>query len=744
MKKNTYPKAYRLAGALAITLLLSACHNTTPNSPQNDSSIDNKLGQQFNKIAETSTFKYFGNQLVVKYQNEASLQAAAHSIDSQVVDRIPEIQVALLRVPSDSLKIGQRIRNKQGILGAWPNAVINGSAPFTRDSQNSEGISIKNLTSPQSFTKQSLNKAAKELQIFDELPQYALDKYHLNAKASWDAGLTGKGVTVAIFDDPADVTHPDLAPNWVGMAYNPQQDKVYTDGAEWAKNSQSRYASHGTFVASAVAAAKDGKGIVGVAPEAKILPVTFNPAKEKTNEFYSDFLTAKGTVWAANQGARVLNNSWGGGYHWGALKDAYDYAMSRGAVVVASMGNSNQDEMSQPANLAGVVASGALDARNVKVIFSTSGRHISSGAPGEKVLLANPTWQWTAKGRGDDSKPEQQNRYELISGTSFSGPYTAGVAALVLQKCPVATPYQVRRVMEMYADSSIGSNPNGWDRDTGWGRLDAGAIAKNLTCDNLPIKGANVKVKVTYFTEKGEQQGEMANITLRSTTAQAGNLTDPSPIYIAATNSSGEAFFSEIKPGEYEIYAAGPNTYETGYLNSDRGTYIGKLTANSGSSYDKPDVHSIAMKSTQINYNPQDPYEPNDGILEAKEIKYGDTTQIAYIFGKPRDVDYFKFNGKAGDTIQADVWASGRLGSKMDAYLFLLASDGTTKLAFNDDRGNPRIDQDSQITYKLPKDGLYYLRVSTCKISCDPKNPEDDNSPFNRYKLQLNKLPNQR
>ncbi|MCH1927786.1 S8 family serine peptidase, partial [Shewanella sp. C31] len=91
-------------------------------------------------------------------------------------------------------------------------------------------------------------------------------------------------------------------------------------------------------------------------------------------------------------------------------KEAFDYALANGVVVVASAGNSYKDEVRTPAGYPGIIASAAADGNRNKTSFSTYGRHISSAAPGLDVLLANPTWL----GGG----------YGLISGTSFSGPYT--------------------------------------------------------------------------------------------------------------------------------------------------------------------------------------------------------------------------------------------------------------------------------------------------------------------------------
>ncbi|WP_027481117.1 S8 family serine peptidase [Deinococcus pimensis] len=691
---------------LILTALLAACAQqpTTSTNPAPVASAPS------GPIGRSGALQYVSNEIVVGYTDEASLKAAAAAVNGTVVATIPEIRAALVRTQGDAIKVAPVAASVEGVAYATPHSVVSGPE-VPQLSQTKLG---------------SLSNAAD--QYFDELPQYALDPRHLNAKAAWDAGMTGKGVIVAVLDDPGDITHPDIAPNWGGKAYNPFLDKVYTNGADWKAASQSNFASHGTFVGSTIVAARDGKGIVGLAPDSKLIPVVINPAKTQTNEFYGSFYIARGAVWAVNNGARVLNNSWGGGLSFGAVKAAFDYAMANGAVVVASMGNSYKDEVQYPGALPGIVASGALDASNRKVTFSTSGRHISSSAPGQDVILANPTWL----GGG----------HQLISGTSFSSPYTAAAAALVIGKCPNATPYQVRRLLEETANGAVGTNPNGFDRETGWGALDLGKAAARLKdCANLPAKGANVAVSVSYVDGTGTHPGALADVILRGKGLRPGASDDSTPLYLSTSDETGEVVFSEIAPGDYDIYVAGADLDVTGGLPEERGTFVGTLTATSGSTFEYPVRKTVKLVAQSPDFNPADPYEPNDTPAEAKTIAYGQTTSTAYIFGQPRDVDVFKFTAQAGDKILAEVLAQGQLGGSLDSYLYLVGPDGTTVLKENDDRGTPRVDSDSEIAFDIPTAGTYYLKVTSCEIApgCAAPGGVDDNSPFNKYQLSLKK-----
>ena len=659
-------------------------------------------------VVEREGVRHLQHQVVVGYADEGALQEAIRRLGATEVGRIPELRAALLSVSQDALKASRTLKGFPGIRYAEPHyAMVTAPKddPVEKPKASGGGVEALGL--------RPLGNPSD--QILDELPQYALDPRHLDAKAAWDAGYEGQGVVVAIIDDPADVTHPDLAANWAGKAYDPVTNTVYTDAAAWVNFIESlnpANISHGTFVASTVSAAKDGQGIAGLAPKSKFLPVAiFQP------DYVGDFYVARGIVWAVNNGAHILNNSWGGLGYGNLVKEAFDYALANGVVVVASAGNSSKDEVRTPAGYPGIIASVAADGNREKTDFSTYGRHVSSAAPGLDVLLANPTWL----GGG----------YGLISGTSFSGPYTAAAAALVKAACPAATPYQVRKALETTTWEKT------FTREKGWGHLNAKNLADLLRqgCTALPEKGSVVRVKVEYQNERGRFPGLLADVILRGQGLRPGDPTDPTPIYWARTDQNGEAWFYEIAPGTYEIYVAGADLALTGGLPEERGTFVGTLVANSGSSAGNPDFKLVRLNAAEVNLNPVDPYEPNDTQGQAKPIAYGQTTQLAYIYGQDRDFDWFSFQGQAGDTIKARVYARSSIGGTLDSYLYLYDANGNL-LAENDDIVSGQI-TDSEITFTLSQGGTYYLVVTSYTIASDPN--ASDNNPFNKYRLELRK-----
>lgn len=282
--------------------------------------------------------------------------------------------------------------------------------------------------------------------------QWQLDALH--AKTAWQTS-TGRGVVVAVIDSGVDGSHPDLA----GQVL-PGVDLVTPDGSEGADP-----VGHGTTVAGLIAGRNDDdRGVVGLAPDARILPVR---VLDDENRYDDAMIVAKGVRWAVDHGARVINLSLGGSGTSPALAAALDYAFARDVVVVACTGNlatSSSPKVWYPAREPGVIAVAGLD-RTAQNLWS------GSITGHETVLTAPATALYGARPEG----------YWRVQGTSFASPLVAAAAALVRSRWPqMSAGDVVNRLISTAKDLG----PTARDDRFGYGMVDPVAA---LTVDVPPV-----------------------------------------------------------------------------------------------------------------------------------------------------------------------------------------------------------------------------------------------------------------
>ncbi|WP_369812788.1 S8 family serine peptidase [Kineosporia sp. R_H_3] len=249
------------------------------------------------------------------------------------------------------------------------------------------------------------------------------------APTGWDYGRGNASVKIAVVDTGVDVGHPDLVGKVVDQYDTVTDTTDVTDGV-----------GHGTFVAGVAAAAtNNAKGIAGVGFNSSIVAVKVADG----DGFMSDIDVAEGIRKAADLGAKVINISLGSDTSDTATSSAVAYAQGKGALVVASAGNSGQEGNPKmyPAAYAGVLSVGATDAKGHRAWFSEHGTWVSMAAPGINIRGTTP--------RALDpaltiwSKPN----YDNGNGTSFSAPMVAGAAALLAARAPGATAAQIKAAL---------------------------------------------------------------------------------------------------------------------------------------------------------------------------------------------------------------------------------------------------------------------------------------------------------
>lgn len=301
--------------------------------------------------------------------------------------------------------------------------------------------------------------------------------------AAWSVTAGSAAVVIGLVDSGMTLTHPDLAAKvWVNAGEIPGNG-VDDDGNgkvddvngwhffhQWTPDG---YVSgenavvwddfgHGTHVAGiAAAATNNGVGVAGASWGARVMPVKV--LDQSGNGWYSDI--AAGIIYAADNGARIINLSLGGAAASATLCEAVRYAYdTRGALVVAASGNTG-GAVDYPAACADVLAVAATDRTDQRATFSNYGPEVDLAAPGVEIYS---TWPWL-------------DGYFTKSGTSMAAPHVSGVAALVWSHWPDWTNAAVSQQITVTA---LDVEAAGWDPLTGWGRLDAAAA---LEAPPLPV-----------------------------------------------------------------------------------------------------------------------------------------------------------------------------------------------------------------------------------------------------------------
>jgi len=237
----------------------------------------------------------------------------------------------------------------------------------------------------------------------------------------------GEGVKVAVIDTGIDPTHPDLAGQVAGgfNALSGAKADAWQDDQ-----------GHGTHVAGTIAAKRDGQGVVGVAPKARLYAVKV--LDKDGNGNYSDVIA--GIEWAVSRGVKVANMSLGADEGSEPLHRAVKAALKAGMTIVAAAGNSG-GTVGFPGSYVETIAIGASDIKDQVADFSSRGAEVDFIAPGVDVLSDK-------MGGGTVS----------LSGTSMATPHMTGLAALAIG-AGASSPAAIRAALARAAKPLTGLTP---------------------------------------------------------------------------------------------------------------------------------------------------------------------------------------------------------------------------------------------------------------------------------------------
>jgi len=265
----------------------------------------------------------------------------------------------------------------------------------------------------------------------------------IDAPEAWE-NKTGGNVVVAVIDTGVDYKHPDLVGNmWVNTKEIPNNkidddkngfvDDIY--GYDFVNKDGDPYDDHyhGTHVAGTIAATGNNKkGVVGVSWTAKIMAIKFLSARGSGS--VTGAISA--IRYATKMGAKISNNSWGGGGYSRALHDAIKQAEKAGQLFVAAAGNyakNNDQKPHYPSSYTvnNIIAVAATDHYDRLARFSHYGRtSVDLGAPGVKIYSTTP-----------------RNGYKSLNGTSMATPQVSGALSLLLAKCPTLTATEAKKII---------------------------------------------------------------------------------------------------------------------------------------------------------------------------------------------------------------------------------------------------------------------------------------------------------
>jgi thermitase len=283
----------------------------------------------------------------------------------------------------------------------------------------------------------------------------------IQATAAWEETKGDENIIIAVLDTGVDMLHPDFVD-----PENPELNKIYSSGYDFVNGDSDATDdnSHGTHVAGIAGALTDNEeGIAGVAWNCKILPV-----KVLDNLGFGDvFDVAEGIIWAADNGADVMNLSLGTPIESLFLENAVQYAHEMDIVIVAATGNDGGAVWYPAAYDDYCLAVAATDYDDSSWNLSNFGPEVDVAAPGVGIVSLVPTWYPALRGWDPDFY------YAIGDGTSLAAPHVAGLAALIKSVKPNLTAAQIMNVIRYSADDVNFVNNVGKDNYMGWGRINS-------------------------------------------------------------------------------------------------------------------------------------------------------------------------------------------------------------------------------------------------------------------------------
>jgi subtilisin family serine protease len=507
----------------------------------------------------------------------------------------------------------------------------------------------------------------------------------IDAPEAWDQTIRANGVIVAVLDTGVDYTHPDLAANilrdgagrLVGYDFfNEDWDPIDDHG-------------HGTHISGTIAAVgNNGIGVVGVCPTAKIMPVKW--LNQDNAGRTSDQIRA--TDFARELGARVINISAGGYNPSQLMLESLQRARAAGILVLAAAMNEGDDNDQTPVYPANynsesdnVLAVAASDRADRLAGFSNYGaRTVDLAAPGAAIVSTTPN-----------------NTYQSWDGTSMAAPQVAGAAALLLSVEPTLTYAQVKARLLAAVDF-----PPGLAGRVRTGRLNIGRAFEQATGDawepdNTPAQAREARsgqARQHTFHAPGDVDWVKFTIPAGArVTAATSQLAGETDTILGLVAPDGTTVLTADDDG------GGGRASRLQYTCQAAGTYF-VVVSEYGNRGGDGLGYTLTVEWAGEPPVPPDQWEPDNSAAAAREVRSGQAGQ--HTFHAPGDVDWVKFTVPAGARVTA---ATSQLAGEADTIIGLVAPDGNTVLASDDDGAGGGA---SRLQYTCQAAGTYFIVVT--------------------------------
>jgi subtilisin family serine protease len=441
----------------------------------------------------------------------------------------------------------------------------------------------------------------------------------IQAENAWDVTQGDTSVVIGIVDTGVEWNHPDLSANiWTnpgeiaGNGIDDDHNGFVDDVHGWDfgglngtpdNDPDEDRDDHGTFTAGlASAVTNNNTGVAGVGFKCKIMPVKTSQNNVRSTGGGALILYGfEGIVYAADNGASVVNTSWGGTGYSRFEQEIIDYVNSKGALVVAAAGNNGSDGPFYPAGYAHVLAVAATDPTDRRSNWGGSqssnyGPHVGVSSPGDTVLS---TW-----------KP---GTYASLNGTSPSAPIVSGTAALIKSLHPTWTPGQIAEQIRVTADPIDNLNPN-YVQQLGLGRVNVFRAVSDNSSPGIQMTSYTLSDSIggnnDHSLDPGDTirlVGQFTNFLRPSMNAQAHlSTSDPFIIIISGSTSLGniptlETVTNTSSPLIFQVSPAAPENHEVVvYVNFTDGAYhdYTGISIPLNPTYKDHNINSITMTVT--------------------------------------------------------------------------------------------------------------------------------------------------